>query len=136
MALIVLMEDDAATRMMVASVLRKDGHEVFPAEDGAAGLKLVRELYPELVISDVQMPVLNGFDMLAALRLDSAIAGTPVVLLTSLQERAHMRIGMTTGADDYITKPFRPAELREAVAAQLNKRQLRRICRRWPCKAR
>ncbi|MCD6078940.1 MAG: response regulator receiver protein [Ramlibacter sp.] len=124
MALIVLMEDDAATRMMVASVLRKDGHEVFPAEDGQAGLKLVRELHPELVISDVQMPVMNGFDMLAALRLDTPIAGTPVILLTSLQERAHMRIGMTAGADDYITKPFRPAELREAVAAQLNKRQI------------
>jgi class 3 adenylate cyclase len=70
------------------------------------------------------MPQLNGFQMLASLRSNPDIASTPVILLTSLQERAHMRIGMTSGADDYITKPFRPGELREAVSAQLNKRQM------------
>jgi len=122
MALIIVMEDDASTRMLVASVLKKDGHDVLTAENGEQGLQLVRPRRPDLVISDVQMPVMNGFQMLAALRADPANAGIPVILLTSLQERAHMRIGMTTGADDYITKPFRPGELREAVAAQLNKR--------------
>jgi DNA-binding response OmpR family regulator len=127
MARIVLMEDDAATRMLVASVLKKDGHEVLPAEDGAAGLALVQEFLPDLVISDVQMPQLNGFQVLAAVRQDALLATTPVILLTSLQERAHVRIGMTTGADDYITKPFRPAELREAVSAQLNKRQMQAV---------
>jgi len=124
MALIVVMEDDAATRTLVASVLKKDGHEVLAAENGLAGLALVRQHKPDVVISDVQMPEMNGFEMLASLRQDTALAATPVILLTSLQERAHMRIGMTTGADDYITKPFRPGELREAVAAQLNKRQM------------
>jgi DNA-binding response OmpR family regulator len=122
MALIVVMEDDAGTRMLIASVLRKDGHEVLAAENGAQGLALVQSRNPQLIISDVQMPEMNGFQMLAAVRQDPALATTPVILLTSLQERAHMRIGMTTGADDYITKPFRPAELREAASAQLNKR--------------
>jgi len=125
MALIVLMEDDAATRMLVASVLKKEGHEVLLAEDGARGLMLVEERKPDVIISDVQMPEMNGFQMLAALRQNAALAQIPVILLTSLQERAHMRIGMTTGADDYITKPFRPGELREAVSAQLNRRQVR-----------
>ena len=124
MALVVLMEDDAATRMLVSSVLRKDGHEVLAAEDGAQGLLLVQARHPDLVVSDVQMPGMNGFQMLSELRKDPRLSGIPVILLTSLQERAHMRIGMTTGADDYITKPFRPGELREAVAAQLNKRQV------------
>lgn len=124
MPLIVVMEDDAGTRMLVASVLKKDGYDIITAEDGAAGLQLVEQHRPALVISDVQMPGLNGFQMLSALRQNAALATTPVILLTSLQERAHMRIGMTTGADDYITKPFRPAELREAVAAQLNKRAM------------
>lgn len=124
MALIAVLEDDAGTCMLVASVLRKEGHEVVTAGDGAEGLALVRERRPDLVISDVQMPVMNGFEMLAALRQDSGLGEIPVILLTSLQERAHMRIGMTTGADDYITKPFRPGELREAVAAQLRKRDL------------
>jgi CheY-like chemotaxis protein len=122
MALIVVVEDDASTRMLIASVLKKDGHEVLAAEDGTQGLSLVRHGAPDLVISDVQMPGLNGFEILAALRAEQATAAMPVILLTSLQERAHMRIGMTTGADDYITKPFRAAELRQAVEAQLNKR--------------
>jgi CheY-like chemotaxis protein len=124
MALIVVMEDDAGTRMLVASVLKRDGHVVLGAEDAEQGLELVRQRRPELVISDVQMPGMNGFQMLAALRQDPASASTPVILLTSLQERAHIRIGMTTGADDYITKPFKAMELREAVAAQLNKRSM------------
>lgn len=123
MALIVLMEDDAATRTLVASVLKKDGHEVLATDNGAHGLALAEDRQPDVVISDVQMPRMNGFEMLAALRQHPRLATTSVILLTSLQERAHMRIGMTTGADDYITKPFRPGELREAVAAQLNKRQ-------------
>lgn len=125
MSLIVVMEDDAGTRTLVASVLKKDGHDVLTAEDGAKGLLLVEEHQPDLVISDVQMPEMNGFQMLAALRRKPSLANTPVILLTSLQERAHMRIGMTTGADDYITKPFRPGELREAAMAQLNKRIMR-----------
>ncbi|MES3001244.1 MAG: response regulator [Pseudomonadota bacterium] len=124
MALTIVMEDDASTRMLVASVLKKDGHEVLTAEDGAKGLALIGPRIPDLIISDVQMPGMNGFQMLAALRANPEHASIPVILLTSLQERGHMRLGMTTGADDYITKPFRPAELREAVAAQLNKRSV------------
>ena len=125
MALIVLMEDDAATRMLVASVLKKDGHNVLSTDNGVEGLSLTRTHKPDLIISDIQMPVMDGFAMLQALRADAALAEIPVILLTSLQERAHMRIGMTSGADDYITKPFRPGELREAAAAQLNRREMR-----------
>ena len=125
MALIVLMEDDAATRTLVASVLKKDGYQVVAADNGTDGLALVREHRPDLVISDIQMPGMDGFAVLQAVRGDALLMTIPVILLTSLQERAHMRIGMTSGADDYITKPFRPGELREAVTAQLNRRQMR-----------
>src|SRR5436190_356283 len=65
MALIIVMEDDASTRMLVASVLKKDGHEVLTAEDGAQGLALLGPHRPDLIISDVQMPGMNGFQMLA-----------------------------------------------------------------------
>jgi CheY-like chemotaxis protein len=125
MAQIIVMEDDAGTRMLIASVLKKDGHDVLTADDGVQGMVLVGTHKPDLIISDVQMPGMNGFDMLAAVRKNRETAAIPVILLTSLQERAHMRIGMTTGADDYITKPFRAAELRQAVSAQLNKRATR-----------
>ena len=119
--LIVVMDDDAGTRMLVSQVLKKDGHEVLAAEDGAKGLALICEHKPDLVVSDVQMPELNGFQVLEQVRADARIASTPIILLTSLAERGHMRHGMTTGADDYLTKPFTPLELREAVNAQLNK---------------
>jgi DNA-binding response OmpR family regulator len=121
MPLIVVMDDDASTRVLVAGVLRKEGYDVLAAEDGALGLALIREHKPDLVVSDVQMPNLDGFGVLEAVRADEAITTTPIILLTSLQDRAHMRQGMTTGADDYLTKPFAPQELRDAVNAQLSK---------------
>lgn len=78
-------------------------------------------LMPDVVVSDIQMPHLDGFEVLDRVRNDDALATTAVILLTSLQDRTHMRQGMTTGADDYLTKPFAPQELLEAVNAQLNK---------------
>ena len=121
MALIVVMDDDAGTRMLVSQILKKDGYEVLAAEDGEKGLELIRKHHPHLVVSDVQMPLMDGFQMLENVRNDAEIAATPVILLTSLAERSHMRQGMSYGADDYLTKPFEPEELREAVDAQLHK---------------
>lgn len=122
MALIVVIEDDAGTRLLVSQVLKKEGHEVMAAEDGVKGLALIREHRPTLVVSDVQMPLMDGFEVLDQIRSDDTLAATAVILLTSLQDRSSMRQGMSTGADDYLTKPFAPQELREAVSAQLNKR--------------
>lgn len=121
MPLIVVIDDDAGTRLLVSQVLKKEGYQVMAAEDGAKGLALVREFKPDLVVSDVQMPLLDGFEVLDQVRSDTSLASTAVILLTSLQDRSYMRQGMTTGADDYLTKPFAPQELREAVSAQLNK---------------
>lgn len=121
MPLIVVMDDDAGTRMLVTQVLKKDGYDVMAAENGVKGLALIREHKPQLVVSDVQMPEMNGFQVLEQIRADVEIAATPVILLTSLAERGYMRHGMTTGADDYLTKPFTPLELHAAVNAQLNK---------------
>ena len=122
MPLIVVIDDDAGTRLLVGQVLKKEGYQVMSAEDGAKGLELIREHKPALVVSDVQMPLVDGFEVLDQVRNDAALAATAVILLTSLQDRSYMRLGMTTGADDYLTKPFAPQELREAVSAQLNKR--------------
>lgn len=124
MALIVVMEDDETLQLLITSVLKKSGYDVMAAANGQAGLDLVRKYNPDVVISDVQMPILDGFGMLSQLREESAIASTPVILLTSLGERAHMRIGMTAGADDYLVKPFRANEICDAVKTQLNKRDV------------
>jgi CheY-like chemotaxis protein len=125
MALIAVIDDDEAIRELIAAALRFEGYEVVEAEDGVAGLAMVRDDRPDLVVSDVNMPRMDGFAMLQALHADPAIQETPVILLTSLQERENVRTGMTSGADDYLTKPIDFDELREAVAAQLNKQLMR-----------
>jgi CheY-like chemotaxis protein len=121
MASIVVMEDDQTLRLLVTSILKKNGHVCYPASDGEMGLELVRMYKPDLIVSDVQMPNMDGMTMLKTLRRDPQISGTPVILLTSLAERASMRSGMTAGADDYLTKPFLPEELKDAVISALDK---------------
>ena len=122
MPLVVVIDDSSEIRSLMGVVLRKDGYKVLEARDGIVGLALIKLHRPDLVMSDVQMPGMNGFELVLALRQDPNIAATPVVLLTALQERSDMRQGMTAGADDYITKPFTPQELSDAAAAQLAKR--------------
>lgn len=119
MARIVVMEDDAGTRALVAAILRKGGHQVATANDGQEGLDLVVKHLPDLVVSDVQMPHMTGLEMLAALRTHPGAEHIPVILLTSLDDRAHTRAGMLQGADDYIAKPCQATELNDAVNAQL-----------------
>lgn len=121
---IVVMEDDETLRLLITSILKKHDYLVFAAPNGQVGLELVRQVKPDLVLSDVQMPVLDGLGMLAKLRADPVISTMPVVLLTSLGERANIRMGMSSGADDYLTKPFLPNELLEAVHTQMRKRSV------------
>lgn len=125
MALIVVIDDDEAIRTLIAAALRFEGYEVMEASDGAAGLETIRDYRPDLAISDVNMPGMDGFELLQVLRADATIQSTPVILLTSLQEREHVRSGMKSGADDYLTKPLVFEELREAAATQLNKHLMR-----------
>ena len=122
MARIVVLEDDASTRRLICAVLKKSGHEVTDVDNGAEGLLIVMAEQPDLVISDVNMPKMTGFEVLQNVRLEPETANTPFILLTALSDRADIRKGMTQGADDYITKPFDPAELIEAVDAQLSRR--------------
>jgi CheY-like chemotaxis protein len=125
MARIVVAEDDPGTRKLLSVVLEKMGHEVLAAADGQSGWALTRTHRPDLVVSDVNMPGMSGFELLDAVRKDPDLLLTPFILLTSLQERKDMRQGMRMGADDYLTKPFQSRDLREAVHAQINKSSLR-----------
>ncbi len=125
MALVIVIDDSPEVCNLMRLVLAKEGHEVLAAQDGAAGLSLVKLHQPDLVVSDVKMPGMTGFELVSALRRDPDLALTPVILMTALQERTSMRAGMNAGADDYITKPFTPKELSEAVAAQLDKMEIR-----------
>lgn len=121
MALIVVVEDDAVMRLMLEKILKNQGHDVITAVDGSQGMDLIGQIKPHLIISDVQMPKMDGFALLAAVRQNDKLATTPFILLTSLHERSDVRQGMAAGADDYLSKPFSAEELREAVDAQINK---------------
>lgn len=121
MPVIVVMEDDADIRTLMVHLLTHEGYEVLAAGNGSEGLQLVESHRPDLIISDVQMPGMTGFQVLDSVRQSPALAATPVILLTALQDRVHVRHGMTAGADDYITKPFEPSELTLAVDAQLTR---------------
>lgn len=123
MAAVLLIEDDPHQRAFAALVLAQAGHTVREATDGQQGLQLAREQAPELIVCDVVMPGMNGYQLVAAVRKEPTICTTPVILLTSLAERAQVRVGMNAGADDYLPKPFRPSELVEAAEALLRRRR-------------
>jgi DNA-binding response OmpR family regulator len=121
---VLLIEDDEAQRFVARFALRKAGHEVREAVDGPAGVQAARSQPPDVIVCDVMMPGMTGYDVLSQLRADPHLATVPVILLTAMSDRKYVRQGMTAGADDYITKPYRPDELCEAVSAVLARRQV------------
>jgi CheY-like chemotaxis protein len=119
MARIVVLEDEASTRRLITAVLKKSGHEVTDVDNGAEGLLNVLAELPDLVVSDVEMPKMNGFEVLSDIRNTPETAQTPVILLTSRSSEEDIKHGMSQGANAYLTKPFDPNKLLEAVNKQL-----------------
>jgi class 3 adenylate cyclase/CheY-like chemotaxis protein len=122
MTQILIVEDDDAIRNNVIRLLKLEGYEIDSAINGRLGLERARQVRPDVVISDVSMPEMDGFELLAAIRTDPELKSTPVMFLTALDDRASMRRGMTGGADDYLAKPFTRVELLEALEGLLKKK--------------
>ena len=118
---ILVVEDEATIRMNLTLMLKGEGYAVDSAEDGRAGIEHAKSFAPDLIVSDVMMPELDGFGMLEALRADPRFADTPFIFLTALNDRTSMRRGMNLGADDFLNKPFTRGELLEAVNSRLKK---------------
>ncbi len=110
-ASILLADDDPLIANIVRHRLQKAGHRVTHAGDGAAALRAIETDRPDLMILDVKMPELDGHAVLRQLRADPANRGLPVILLTALGEEEDVVRGFSLGADDYLAKPFSPAEL-------------------------
>jgi len=116
----VLIIDDCPQLLAVARArLARDDHEVAVADGGRAGLEAVRSLRPDLVLLDVDMPDLNGFDLCRQLKSDPELQWIPVIFLTGRGRTAEKIRGLDLGAVDYITKPFDGVELRARVRAAL-----------------
>lgn len=118
---ILVVEDEAGIRLNLTLMLKGEGYTVDSAEDGRAGIEHAKSFGPDLVVSDVMMPELDGFGLLEALRADPRFVDTPFIFLTALSDRTSMRRGMNLGADDFLNKPFTRDELIEAVNSRLKK---------------
>ena len=118
---ILIVEDEAGIRLNLTLMLKGEGYTVDSAEDGRAGIEHAKSFGPDLVVSDVMMPELDGFGLLEALRADPRFVDTPFIFLTALSDRSSMRRGMNLGADDFLNKPFTRDELIEAVNTRLKK---------------
>lgn len=121
MTKILVIEDETAIRENIVDVLDNEGFEVAEASNGAVGLQLAKTLQPDLILCDVMMPELNGYDLVKALRQAPETATIPLIFLTAKTTKADFRQGMVQGANDYLTKPFTIAELLEAIDSQLAK---------------
>jgi signal transduction histidine kinase len=118
-ATVLLVDDNADMRTYVRGLLEKASWRVREAADGAAALALARAEPPDLVLADVMMPVVGGFELLRELRRDPATQGIPVILLSARAGEESRVEGLQEGADDYLIKPFSARELQARVAAHL-----------------
>jgi two-component system alkaline phosphatase synthesis response regulator PhoP len=119
---ILIVEDEAHIRLLIEQTLEDledAGVELLSAADGAQGLDLIRAKHPDLVLLDVMMPVMDGFEVCRRLRDDPANAATRVIFLTAKGQEYDRTHGITVGADGYVTKPFNPDDLLATVSAAI-----------------
>ena len=117
---ILVVDDESSIRTLVRSYLAAEEYAVVEAENGEEAVQLVQEQTPDLVVLDVSMPVLDGIEALRQIRTFSDVY---VVMLTARSEEVDKLIGLSVGADDYLTKPFSPRELVARIKAVLRRRR-------------
>ena len=120
MATIALVDDDENILTSVSIALESEGHTVKTFEDGALALEYINDTPPDLVVSDIKMPTMDGMELLRRVRQDSML---PLIFLTSKDEEIDEVLGLTMGADDYVKKPFSQRLLLERIKAVLRRQQ-------------
>ena len=108
---ILIVEDDRDITEMVEYNLTEEGYETLSAADGAAGVKLAEKHRPDLVILDIMLPVIDGFEVCRTLKSGDLTADIPIIILSAKSRETDKVLGLELGADDYVTKPFSPREL-------------------------
>ncbi len=114
-ATILLVDDDPNIRKILSRQLEHWGYRVVTAASGEEGVLRARTDAPALILLDTMMPKMKGREACAALKADPKTQGIPVIFLTALGLADHIQAGMELGAEDYVVKPFRPADLRERI---------------------
>jgi DNA-binding NarL/FixJ family response regulator len=120
---ILVIEDEPEMRRNIVKLLRYHEYEPIEAENGRKGVELARRERPDLILCDVMMPELDGYEVLQALRQDAVLALIPFVFLTAKGDKDDLRSGMNLGADDYLTKPVANADLAQTIEARLRRSQ-------------
>ncbi|MEW5719746.1 MAG: response regulator [Chloroflexota bacterium] len=118
---ILLIDDDPLIRRIVTKTLTADGYQVQEAGSGVEGLALAQSQAPDLILLDLMMPGMDGFQVCAQLRQNSLTANVPILMLTALDQTEAKVRGLKTGADDYVTKPFNLDELQARIAIHLRR---------------
>ena len=124
MSRVLIIEDEAVARRQLAQLFRFENFEVSEAESGEAGIAAAASLTPDLVVCDITMPGVDGFGVLEALRRRDETALTPFIFLTAKAGGKDVRLGMSQGADDYITKPYDPDALLASARQRLARRRV------------
>jgi two-component system alkaline phosphatase synthesis response regulator PhoP len=117
---ILVIDDEDSILNLVTAYLRQEGYEYYTATDGLAGLKAARAYKPDLIVLDIMLPGMDGIELLTQLRRESDVY---VIMLTAKTEETDKIVGLSIGADDYLTKPFSPRELIARIKAALRRQQ-------------
>ena len=120
MAKILIIDDEPSIVNLVQAYLKPEGYEVYTASDGIRGLKAARAYKPDLLVLDLMLPGMDGMELLSQLRRESNVY---VIMLTAKAEETDKIVGLSVGADDYMTKPFSPRELVARIKAALRRMQ-------------
>ena len=115
---VLVVDDDPALAEMLTIVLRGEGFDTAVVGDGTRALPAVRELRPDVVLLDLMLPGMNGIDVCRAIRTES---GVPIVMLTAKSDTVDIVVGLESGADDYVVKPFKPKELIARIRARVRR---------------
>jgi two-component system, OmpR family, phosphate regulon response regulator PhoB len=108
---VLIIEDDQTTQHIIRHFLEKDGFEVDSAGDAHEGLRQAREKRPALILLDLMLPGMSGFQVLSLLKQEDSLASVPVIIISSLIQEDNIMKALTSGAVDYVTKPFSPVVL-------------------------
>jgi DNA-binding response OmpR family regulator len=112
---VLVIDDDPVILRLLEVNFQLEGFTVLTATDGAEGVAVARAERPDVVVSDVMMPKLNGYELTARLKADPETSAIPILLLSARAQSTDVSDGYDAGADDYVTKPFEPAELVDRV---------------------
>jgi DNA-binding response OmpR family regulator len=116
---VLLVEDEEHIRLVVEYNLKREGFEVYSAEDGQAALEIARKIIPDIILLDWMLPGMNGLEVLTELKHDERTKHIPVFMLTAKGMASDVARALEMGADDYITKPFNPRQLGETIKKKL-----------------